>query len=77
MAEITGTTFTEIPSYAFDALIADIGGSLGLVLGLSLIGKKINFVKFVKILSDMLFIGRKLFQTKTTRKLRRLIKVNF
>ena len=40
MAEITGTTFTEIPSYAFSALIADIGGSLGLVLGLSLIGKK-------------------------------------
>ena len=48
MAEITGTTFTEIPTYAFSALIADIGGSLGLVLGLSLIGKKIVFCKILQ-----------------------------
>ena len=34
MAEVTGTVFTEIASYAFAELVADIGGSLGLVLGL-------------------------------------------
>ena len=42
MAEVTGTIYTEIPTYAYSALIADIGGSLGLVLGLSLIGELVS-----------------------------------
>ena len=32
--DVTGTIFTEIPSYKLSELVADIGGSLGLILGI-------------------------------------------
>ena len=37
MAEVVGTLYEERPNYTFNELVADIGGSLGLVLGLSMI----------------------------------------
>lgn len=37
MAEVVGNLYEERPNYTFNELVADIGGSLGLVLGLSMI----------------------------------------
>ena len=37
MAEVTGTVHEENPVYSRDALISDIGGALGLVLGLNVL----------------------------------------
>ena len=34
VVDVTGTIFTEIPSYKLSELVADIGGSLGLILGI-------------------------------------------
>ncbi|CBY14014.1 unnamed protein product [Oikopleura dioica] len=48
MAEVVGTIYQERPNYTINELVADIGGSLGLVLGLSMI--------------DMLVFGRAVFR---------------
>ena len=37
MAEESDQLNDELPSYTFDALISDIGGAMGLLLGLSIL----------------------------------------
>ena len=59
LAEVSSVVFVEEVTYPFTALIADIGGSTGLFLGLSLFGTLQGIASFARCVLKRFLLARK------------------
>ena len=56
--------YEETPSYTLGKLIADIGGTLGLILGLNILEILVFVVKATKIAQEKMFFKEKIENSK-------------